>query len=218
MERKRILCYGDSNTWGFVPGTGMRQPANVRWTGVCQKALGEEYCIIEAGLNGRTTVFDDYFSDYLNGKKCLGYTLISQKPLDLVVLMLGSNDLKYTNAVGAATGADELVRMLLNADAVYRVSQPIWQNSPKVLLIAPPLVAQEITELRPDSTLVRGGEESKRFSQLYEAVAKTRGASFLDAALYAEPSLEDCVHITADSHTRLGLAVAEKIKEIFAQE
>lgn len=218
MERKQILCYGDSNTWGFVPGTGMRQPEDVRWTGVCQKLLGDGYRIIENGLNGRTTVLDDRFSDYLNGKKSLGYALISQKPLDLVVLMLGSNDLKYVNAMAAATGADELVRMLLNADGIYRVSQPIFPKGPKVLLIAPPLVAPEITELFPNSTLVRGGEESPRFSQLYANVAKARGVHFLDSALYTEPSLADCVHITAESHARLGEAIAAKIKEIFSED
>lgn len=218
MERKQILCYGDSNTWGFVPGTGMRQPEHIRWPGVCQAELGSGYRIIENGLNGRTTVLDDRFSDYLNGKKSLGYALISQKPLDLVVLMLGSNDLKYASAVAAATGADELVRMLLNADGIYRVSQPIFPNGPKVLLIAPPLVAPEITELFPNSTLVTGAVESPRFSQLYANVAKNRGVHFLDAALYTEPSLDDCVHITAESHERLGKAIAAKIKEIFSED
>lgn len=215
---KRILCYGDSNTWGFMPGSGERQPESKRWTGVCQKALGENYRIIEAGLNGRMTVRDDPFNDYLNGKKCLGYTLISQKPLDLAVLMLGTNDLKYTNAVGAATGADELTRILLNANEIYRTSQPIFPKGAKVLLVAPPLIADEISKLRPDSTLAGGAEDSKRFKELYKGIAKARGAYFLDAALYTEPSLEDCVHITAESHTRLGLAIAEKIKEIFSQE
>lgn len=218
MERKQILCYGDSNTWGYIPGSGERQPEDKRWTGVCQAALGDDYRIIEAGLNGRMTVRDDPFSDYLNGKKCLGYTLVSQKPLDLAVLMLGTNDLKYTNAVGAATGADELVRMLLNANEVYRVSQPIFPKGAKVLLVSPPLIADEISQLRPDSTLAGGAEDSKRFKELYEAVAATRGVYFMDAAPYTEPSLEDCVHITTESHARLGAAVAEKIKEIFSQD
>ena len=218
MERKQILCYGDSNTWGYIPGTGERQPEDKRWTGVCQKALGDEYRIIEDGLNGRMTVLDDPFSDYLNGKKCLGYTLVSQKPLDLAVLMLGTNDLKYTNAVGAATGADELTRMLLNANEIYRVSQPIFPKGAKVLLVAPPLIAEEIGDLRPDSTLAGAAADSRRFAELYEGIAKARGVYFLDAAPYTEPSLEDCVHITTESHTRLGLAIAEKIKEIFSQE
>ena len=218
MEPKRILCYGDSNTWGYTPNTGLRQPENVRWTGVCQKALGDGYRVIEAGLNGRMTVRDDPFSDYLNGKKCLGYTLVSQKPLDLAVLMLGTNDLKYTNAVGAATGADELVRMLLNANEIYRVSQPIFPEGAKVLLVAPPLIGQDLSTLRPDSTLAANAGESKRFPELYEAVAAARGTYFLDGSLYAEPDPEECVHITAESHARLGAAIAEKIKEIFSQE
>lgn len=215
--RKQILCYGDSNTWGFVPGTGMRQPEDVRWTGVCQKALGDGYRIIENGLNGRTTVLDDRYNDYLNGKKSLGYALISQKPLDLVVLMLGSNDLKYVNALAAATGADELVRMLLNANGIYRTSQPIFPNGPKVLLVAPPLIAPEITTLFPDSSLAGGAEESKHFARRYANVAKARGVYFLDSAQYTEPSLKDCVHITAESHVRLGAAIADKIKEIFSE-
>lgn len=217
MERKQILCYGDSNTWGFVPGTGMRQPEDVRWTGVCQRLLGDGYRIIENGLNGRTTVLDDRYNDYLNGKKSLGYALISQKPLDLVVLMLGSNDLKYVTALSAATGADELVRMLLNANGIYRTSQPIFPNGPKVLLVAPPLIAPEITTLFPDSSLAGGAEESKHFARRYANVAKNRGVHFLDSALYTEPSLKDCVHITAESHARLGEAIAQKIKEIFSE-
>ena len=217
MEKKRILCFGDSNTWGFVPGTGMRQPENVRWTGVCQAELGGDYCILENGLNGRMSVRDDPFNEYLNGKKSLGYILISQKPLDLVVLMIGTNDLKYTNAVGASSGADELVRMLLHADGIYRVSQPIFPNGPKVLLVAPPLVHPEIGQRFPDSTLAGSAEESKRFARRYASVARSRGVYFLDSALYAEPSLTDCVHITAESHQRLGKAIAEKIKEIFSE-
>lgn len=216
MEKIRVLCYGDSNTWGFMPGTGERRGAEERWTGVCQKLLGEKYTIIENGLNGRTTVFDDPFNDYLNGKKCLGYTLISQKPIDLAVLMLGTNDMKYANAVGASTGADELVRMLLNANEIYRTSQPVFPKGAKVLLVAPPLIADEIDELRPDSTVAGKSGETKRFAALYEQIAKNRGVYFLDAAQYTKPSLIDCVHIDGESHRKLGIAMAQKIEEIFS--
>ena len=214
---RRILCYGDSNTWGYTAGTGVRYTEQQRWTGVLQRELGDGYAVIEEGLNGRTTVFDNPALPGRNGLDYLLPCLFSQKPLDLVVLMLGSNDIKYVNAVAAATGADELVRMLLNADGIYRCSQPIWRNGPKVLLIAPPLIAPEIETLFPNSTLVAGGVESPRFAQLYANVAKNRGVHFLDAALYTEPSLVDCVHITAESHARLGAAIAEKIKEIFSE-
>lgn len=214
MSKIRVLCYGDSNTWGYVPGTGDRQPEDVRWTGICQKELGDGYTVIENGLNGRTTVYNDHFTDYLNGKQGLPYALNAQKPLDLVVLMLGSNDMKFTGAVGAATGADELVRMLINADGIYRNSKPVFPNGPKVLLVAPPLIAPEINTLFPDSSVYGKAGETTRFAVLYENIAKNRGVYFLDAALYAQPSLTDCVHIDAESHARLGKAIAEKIRTI----
>lgn len=216
MGKIRVLCYGDSNTWGYIAGTAERREE--RWTAVCQRILGEDYTVIENGLNGRTTVYDDPFNDYLNGKKSLGYTLISQKPIDLAVVMLGSNDLKYTGAVGAVTGADEIVRMLLNANEIYRVSQPVFPKGAKVLVLAPPLIDPALDTLRPDSTLAGTSAESERFAALYSQMAKNRGAYFLDAALYTKPSDVDCVHIDAESHVRLGKAVAEKILEIFSGE
>lgn len=214
MSKIRVLCYGDSNTWGYIAGTAQRREE--RWTAVCQRILGEDYTIIENGLNGRTTVFDDPFNDYLNGKKNLGYTLISQKPIDLAVLMLGTNDLKYTGAVGAVTGADELVRMLLNANEIYRVSQPVFPKGAKVLVLAPPVIDRALDSLRPDSTVAGKAGDSERFAVLYRQMAENRGVYFMDAALYAKPSIVDCVHIDAESHLRLGKAVAEKILEIFS--
>ena len=98
---KRILCYGDSNTWGNIPADGRRYPADVRWTGVAAKLLGDGYSIIEEGLNGRTTSFDDYYVDCRNGRKGLGYALCAHAPIDLIVVSLGTNDLKYTGAVGS---------------------------------------------------------------------------------------------------------------------
>ena len=215
MRKIRVLCYGDSNTWGYIPGTGERREE--RWTAVCQRILGDDYAILEHGLNGRTTVYDDPFNDYLNGKKCLGYTLISQKPIDLAVLMLGTNDLKFTGAVGASTGADELVRMLLNANEIYRTSQPIFPAGAKVLLVASPRLAAQIDELRPDSSVAGKAGEAERFPQLYKQIADNRNVYYLDASQYAKPSLVDCVHIDGESHVRLGAAMAEKIKEIFQQ-
>ena len=94
---KNILCFGDSNTYGFVPGVGMRATtAATRWTGRLAKALGSDYYVIEEGLNGRTNAFDDPvdFDDTKNGKKAFPTILNTHIPLDLVIIMLGSNDLK----------------------------------------------------------------------------------------------------------------------------
>ena len=111
---KRIMCYGDSNTWGNIPGVGTRYPEDIRWTGVVSGLLGPEYTIIEEGLNGRTTSFDDYYVEYRNGRKGLGYALCAHAPIDLIVISLGTNDLKYTGAVGSYKGLDELLRLLEN--------------------------------------------------------------------------------------------------------
>ena len=189
-----------------------------RWTGICQNLLGGDYEILEHGLNGRTTVYDDCSNPYLNGKSGLGYSLISQKPIDLVVLFLGTNDLKTTDAHGAANGVDELIAMLMDADAMIPVSQPIFPKGIKVLLVSPPHIADEIAYLRPESALVEKAQETHRFAKLYQNVAEKYGVNFLDAAQYTRPSLVDCVHIDIDSHKMLGDAIAVKIREIFCGE
>ena len=114
---KEILCYGDSNTWGFTPTTGARYPYAVRWPGALGALLGSGCRITENGVNGRTTVFNDPDFPCRNGKTGLGYALCAGKPFDLVILMLGTNDLKFTDAAGAARGAAELVALLQNANA-----------------------------------------------------------------------------------------------------
>ena len=90
---KHILCYGDSNTHGYIPGGG-RYDDDTRYTGILAKLLGSDYRIIEEGLNSRTSSFDDPFEPYKNGMDCLVPCLDSHKPLDLTILMLGSNDMK----------------------------------------------------------------------------------------------------------------------------
>ena len=87
-----ILFYGDSNTWGFDPATCGRYPYEQRWTSICAEILGENYHCMPAGMNGRTTIFDDPWKGCRNGIKGLDYELQSHKPLDLCVVMLGAND------------------------------------------------------------------------------------------------------------------------------
>ena len=100
---KTILCYGDSNTYGYDPSNGFRYPKNVRWTGVLADLLGPEFTVIEEGCNGRTTVFDDPLEGWKNGLDYLKPCLNSHKPIDLVILMLGSNDLKDIFHASAAS-------------------------------------------------------------------------------------------------------------------
>ena len=95
----KVLCYGDSNTWGRDPhGKGIRYPVNVRWTGLLQSKLGHDYDIIEEGLGGRTTVIDDPKREGRNGKTYLRPCLETHSPIDVITLMLGTNDFIKSNS------------------------------------------------------------------------------------------------------------------------
>lgn len=208
---KTILCYGDSNTWGYIPKIGQRYEPDVRWTGVLAAHLGKDYRVVEEGLNGRTTVFDDPHDDFRNGKSTLGMCVISQKPLDWVVLMLGTNDLKFADAVGAARGANVLVRMLTHADAAFAVSAPIFPNGANILLVSPILFHEDFDNSPFRSVFRYTYEESLKFAKEFKAVADLQGVHFLDAAKYASPSPVDGLHMEADSHQKLGEAIAAYI-------
>ena len=211
---KNILFYGDSNTWGFNPEDGGRYPYDLRWTTVAEKILGEDYNCVAAGINGRTTVFDDPWKGCRNGKDALDFELQSHKPLDLVVIMLGTNDLKFGSADLSARGIETLMMMVKMANERFCTSSPVFPNGEKILLISPILIG-EIDENHFEYDLIPNGhEESKRFAPLYKAMADKCGAYFLNAADYAEPCDIDSEHMTPNGHAALGKAVAAKIKEI----
>lgn len=215
---KRVLCYGDSNTWGYTPGSGVRFPADVRWTGVAAGLLQDQCVLLEDGLNGRTTVFDDPYADFRNAKKGLGYSLCAQAPIDLLVLCLGTNDLKFTNVIGAKKGLESLLRQIGLDDACFDAAMiPIFTQGPKVLVISPITLHPDISTLRPESSMADKYPDSTRFAHYYQAVAQAHGMYFLDAAQYASASPADCIHMDAQSHQRLGQAVAEKIQAILAE-
>ena len=179
---KRILCYGDSNTWGFVPSlTGDdRWPEDVRWTGVCQKKLGADYRILEDGLNGRTTVWDDFEGPWRNGKDALGYTLLSQKPIDLLVLSLGVNDLKFVDAITAGEGTKKLLQMILDADAVFNGQRTgIFRHAPKILVLGLVQLHPDIIKIQPDTAFCEKYKESLRLEREQQKVAMELGLPFL---------------------------------------
>ncbi|MBR0410362.1 MAG: SGNH/GDSL hydrolase family protein [Eubacterium sp.] len=209
---KSILFYGDSNTWGYDPATGLRYPYRDRWTTVCADLLGSGYNCIPAGMNGRTTAFDDPVKGARNGIKGLDYELQTHKPLDLFVVMLGTNDLKYTDARGSGDGMDKLVRLVLSANERYNLSSPVFPSagsSMPVLLISPILLKEHVGIRRDDVS------ESEKLYGFYKEIAEKYGIHFLDAALYAEPSGIDGIHLGAEGHKKLGDAIAGKIKRYF---
>lgn len=216
---RRVLCYGDSNTWGYVPGIRNRYPENVRWTGVVQQLLGDDYRILENGLNGRTTVYDDPYFPCRNGLASLDYALLADAPLDMVVLSLGTNDLKFADARQSVRGAGRLLWEILSADNRLQTDAPIFPYSPKVLLISPICIHPKIAEINPDTTFRGAPPKSLEFSEHFRKLAEQHeNVFFLDAAEYAVPSDVDGVHMSEESHKKLGYAIAGKIRDIFTLE
>ena len=215
---KTIVCYGDSNTWGYIPESiteafSRRHPHDVRWTGVLQRELGADYQVIGEGQNGRTTVHEDAINLHRNGRTYLPACLESHKPIDLVILMLGTNDLKTTFNLPAseiAAGAAALGKMILASDCGPQA------KAPQLLLVAPPRVGH-MTHL-PDvyEKLAGAQEKSARFPAVYEAAARSLGCAFLNSQEFVSPSLADGLHLDAADHGKLGKAMAEAVRKVLA--
>ncbi len=208
MSEKTILCYGDSNTWGYNPATQGRYARHERWPGVLRTDLGEGYLVIEEGLNGRTTVWDDPIEGYKNGKEYLIPCLETHMPIDLVVIMLGTNDLKMRFSVPAcdiAAGAGVLVEVVARSQAGPD------GRAPQVLLIAPPPVARlsDFAEFFEGATA-----KSRGFARHFGLVAAELGCAFLDASEVIVSSDLDGIHLDLSEHRKLGEAVAGCVKRL----
>jgi lysophospholipase L1-like esterase len=207
-QRYTVLCYGDSNTWGYAPATGTRYPRDVRWPGVLAAELGESYEVIPEGLNGRTTVWDDPIEEYKNGSRQLIPCIKSHKPLDLVVIMLGTNDLKQRFSLLAedvARGAALLASKVMASDTGRD------GRAPQVLLVAPPpIVDSDVFS----AIFVGAVEKSKHLGAAFAAQAEELGCAFLDAGSVATSSLVDGIHLEPESHAALGRAVAARVREM----
>lgn len=207
---KRILCYGDSNTWGADPQTGQRYDAQTRYPRVLASLLGPDYEVVEEGLPGRTTSYHTDVDAHVNGKTYLYPCLSSHAPLDLVVIMLGTNDFSTgcrVNAYYAAAGVERLVNLVRH----WSIDQKC--PCPQVVVISPPLFSKESVEpITEVFDMAWASEESKLFRKHYSDVASSRDCLFLAAEDYTEPGC-DGVHITPDSHIRLAEAIYHTIKD-----
>ena len=204
---KTILCYGDSLTWGYKPEDGTRYEYFQTWPGVMEKSLGSEDRVITEALSGRTTCWDVPYAPYRNGKEFLPMLLESHSPLDLVVIMLGLNDLMKLvgkSADESAWGLISLVRLILS---------PIFGGTPpKILIIAPPALGS----MSVFYEMAFGGmvDESKKLSKCYKAVAEASLSEFMDSNDFVKVSDIDGVHPLPDQYKILGEAVAKKVKSM----
>nr|WP_294666831.1 SGNH/GDSL hydrolase family protein [uncultured Blautia sp.] len=208
---KTVLCYGDSNTYGLKSDLVSRYPRNVRWTGLLQEKLGQDYYIIEEGLGGRTTVWDDPVEEYKNGKKYLLPCLDSHKPLDLVVIMLGTNDLKSRFSVSPfeiGTSMENLVKTILKSDA------GIDFKAPKILLVTPVPIHSVDRPMDLDQMLPDMEKRSKALSYYYEDIAKRYEIAYLNPDGMVEVNDTDGIHYTEKGHAQMAELMADKIKKI----
>lgn len=200
---KTVLCYGDSLTWGFDAENLGRHAYEDRWTSVLQKALGTDVNVIAEGLNGRTTAYDDHLSDCdRNGARLLPTLLHSHGPLDLVVIMLGTNDLKRGigsgSAVGALKGMEKLVSLVRHHD------WPLGDNEqPEILIVAPPQVCETANAVY--AALYAGAiEQSQMLASFYGDLADDLGCGFFDAASVSRTTSVGGVHLDAENTRALG--------------
>ncbi|MDD4371518.1 MAG: SGNH/GDSL hydrolase family protein [Anaerostipes sp.] len=212
---KTIVCFGDSNTYGYNPHTGFRYDYEVRWPGVLQKMVKEDARVIEEGLNGRTTCFDDVIRPGRIGLEYLDPCLHSHGPVDLVILMLGTNDLKVRFGLTPITigkAVECLIKKILEITPQKREDG----KPADILLVSPIHIGDNVAQIPAGEEMgfERALEYSKRLAPIYEEYAKAYGIDFLDAAKYAKPSQVDACHMEPESHGSLGRAIGEKVKEI----
>lgn len=209
---RTILCYGDSNTYGLKSDLISRYPRNVRWTGILQEKLGKDYYVIEEGLGGRTTVWDDPVEEHKNGKTYLLPCLESHKPLDLVILMLGTNDLKARFGVSpfdVGVSIENLVKTIKKSEA------GIGFEAPKILLVTPVPIhsvgrAEDLDQMIPDMD-----RRSRALAYYYERIAQREGIFYLNPEGLVEINEIDGIHYTEKGHAQMAELMEQKIREIF---
>lgn len=199
---KTVLCYGDSLTWGYSAETLDRHLFEDRWPSVLAKALGPEVSVIAEGLNGRTTAYDDHLADCdRNGARILPTILHTHDPIDLVVILLGANDMKPAicgTAFGAVQGMERLVEL---------VRHHAWsfggQEAPEILIVSPPPICE--TANTAFAAMFAGGvEQSSMLATLYADLADENGCGFFDAGSVAETTPLDGVHLDAENTRAIG--------------
>lgn len=207
---KTVLVYGDSNTWGYDPARGARLGHDERWGGVIRQQLGADYWVIEEGLGGRTTVFEDPLEEGRNGRTYLSPCLLSHNPIDLVLILLGTNDLKKRFDLPVsdiARGAFALAKIVKRSEA------GVDGKSPQVLVICPPPYAP-LAGTNLEDMFAGGEEKSKQLAQHFQQEAQLTGTPWKNAGDVMVSSPVDGIHWEASEHRKLGEAAAVWVREL----
>ncbi len=204
---KTILCYGDSNTWGNIPRSDDRYPRDIRWPGALHNLLGENYEVISEGLCGRTLVAADPAKPHRTGITHLQAILESADPIDVLIIMLGTNDVKSTYKLTPAEIAGHLLQTIEFVRGVKDL-----EKVPKILVVCPPpVIIPETNDLDP--RMISGLEVFKILPDLYKEVAQRHDCSFINAGDHISSSKVDGYHLSKEAHLKLADVIGEWIKE-----
>ena len=207
--KKHILCFGDSNTHGYCADPadtadgGDRYNEDERWTCLLQKKLGDEYLVIEEGLSGRTTVFNDALHECMSGLDVIYSCLMSHEPIDLLIIMLGTNDCKERLGQNPCCIGIGMERLIMKAKSVE-----CWRDGkPNILIIAPPHIKEGFHDEAMGHSCI---EKSQEVAKYFKEKAALRKVAFLDAEGIAEFNTVDYMHLCRKGHRQL----AEKLAEL----
>lgn len=210
-----VLIYADSLTWGIVPNTRKRLPFPQRWPGVLECSLKErelDVRIVENCLNGRRTAFDDPYKPGRNGVKGLGQVIEAQSPLDLVIVMLGTNDFQSMHPNNAWHSAQGLAAVIT---AIRQTPLEPDMPVPPILVVAPP---QFDNPRGPIGPKFEGAQKAAHgLSEAYHGICDQMNCAFFDAAQVTGPSRVDGVHLDQDQHEILGHAIADPVATLLRQ-
>lgn len=207
MKRKKILCFGDSNTYGYTPDKHLRYEKNIRWPGILD-GLVQKYGfeVIEEGLCGRTTFFSEPEFPLKNGSEALPYILRENYPLSVVIVMLGTNDCKTRFRADSdiiTQGMEIIVNQI-----------KIFDSRTKILIISPIELKEGVWEDGYDTDF---NEESiyvsRELKEKYRRLAQRNGCMFLAASDFAEADDTDREHLNAEGHKALSAAIFDVLKE-----
>ena len=215
--KKHIVCLGDSNTHGYCADPNdnadrtNRFNEDERWPMVLQKALGNEYLILEEGLSGRTTVFDDPIHEGLNALSCIYSILMSHEVVDLLIIMLGTNDTKERFSANARIISLGLDRLIKKAKAI-----DCWGGKePKILVVCPPHIRDDFQDVLAEECMgLDCVQKSKELSKFYSKIAQQNNCLFFDAKDCEFNSL-DCMHLTKKGHGQLASYLNPIVKKAF---
>lgn len=211
-EQVTLLVYGDSLTWGMDPSTHDRLPKKDRWTSVLQAELGSTYDIISEGLRSRMFGGENPYKSELDGYVQYGPILGSHLPVDIVIVMLGTNDCSAGAGKSAADISENIERYV---EKTHQWAKRCHVQTPKMIFISPHHIIERLADDSPEHRFQGSEEKSKQLAAVYKSAAQRSGADFFDAAKHIVASDVDGIHLDGENNAILGREVARFIKNLY---